>query len=89
MPTPRSAEEARRDRETRRAAWPVRSFRLGEEPGDDLSASTTVEERLAMMWPLAIEAWTLSGRALPMYDRKSLPGRLFRPGEVPEDGAPS
>ena len=68
----------------------MRSFRLGEEPSDDLSDSTTVEERLSMMWPLAIEAWTLSGRELPAYDRMSLPGRLFRCGEVPpEDSASS
>ena len=68
----------------------MRSFRLGEEPSDDLSDSTTVEERLSMMWPLAIEAWTLSGRELPAYDRTSLPGRLFRSGEVPpEDSASS
>jgi hypothetical protein len=68
----------------------VRSFRLGEEPGDDLSESTTVEQRLAMMWPLAVEAWTLSGRSLPTYDRESLPARLYRSGEVPpEDSAPS
>jgi hypothetical protein len=67
----------------------VRSFRLGEEPGDDLSDSTTVEERLSMMWPLAVEAWTLSGRTLPVYDRTSLPGRLFRRGEIPpEDSDP-
>jgi hypothetical protein len=69
----------------------VRSFRLGEEPGDDLSESTTVEERLSMMWPLAVEAWTLSGRELPVYDRTSLPARLFRRGELPpdDDSAPS
>lgn len=68
----------------------MRPFRLGEEPGDDLSDTTTVEERLSMMWPLAVEAWTLSGRKLPAYDRTSLPGRLFRSGEVPpEDSASS
>ena len=68
----------------------MRSYRLGEEPGDDVSETTTVEERLAMMWPLAVEAWTLSGRTLPVYDRASLPARLFRPGELPpDDGASS
>ncbi|HLE70898.1 MAG TPA: hypothetical protein VJH87_14555, partial [Vicinamibacteria bacterium] len=78
------------DRARRRADWPVRSFRLGEEPDDDLSDTTTVGERLSMMWPLAVEAWTLSGRELPAYDRTSLPGRLFRSGEVPpEDSASS
>ena len=90
MPEIRTRDQSARDRARRRANWTVRSFRLGEEPGDDLSDSTTVEERLSMMWPLAVEAWTLSGRTLPVYDRTSLPGRLFRRGEIPpEDSASS
>ena len=67
----------------------MRSFRLGEEPGDDLSLSTTVEERLSMMWPLAVEAWTLSGRELPAYDRTNLPARLIRAGEATPDESAS
>jgi hypothetical protein len=35
-------------RAAQRSNWPVRRYRLGEEPSDDLSASTTAEERLAM-----------------------------------------
>jgi hypothetical protein len=38
-----------------------------------------------MMWPLAVEAWTLSGRPLPTYERANMPGRLFRADEVPPD----
>jgi hypothetical protein len=56
-----------------RASWPVRVFRLGEEPGDDLSATTTAGERLAMMWPLAVDAWTLAGGHLPGYRRGDTP----------------
>lgn len=26
-----------------------------------------------MMWPLALEAWALTGRSLPDYERKSAP----------------
>jgi len=33
----------------RRGSWPVRKFRLGSEPSDDLSDSTTAEERLEMI----------------------------------------
>ena len=62
---------------------------MGMEPGDDLSASTSVAERLAMMWPLAVEAWTLSGRSLPDYDRKNMPGQLYRSGDVPPDDSAS
>jgi hypothetical protein len=52
--------------------WPVRVYRLGGEPPADLSASTTAEERLAMMWPLALEAWSLLG-PLPDYERGATP----------------
>ncbi|MBK5255850.1 MAG: hypothetical protein JJE39_07445 [Vicinamibacteria bacterium] len=48
--------EARR---IRRASWPVRRFLLGSEPDETLMATTTVEERIAMMWPLAMDAFSL------------------------------
>jgi len=75
------AEAARRARAAGRASWPIRRFRLGEEPSDDLSATTTVTQRLEMMWPLAVEAWSLTGRPLPSYSRDQIPCQLFRPGE--------
>jgi hypothetical protein len=53
-------------------------YRLGLEPSDDLSATTTVQERLAMMWPLALEAWTLAGRPLPDYTRSETPVKVLR-----------
>jgi hypothetical protein len=56
-----------------RAGWPVRVHPLGEGPGDDLSGDTTPGQRLAMMWPLALEAWALTGRDLPAYGRHELP----------------
>jgi hypothetical protein len=63
---------------TGRGSWPVRSFRLGTEPPDDLSATSTAEERLAMMWSLAIEAFSLAGRPLPGYRRAETPVALRR-----------
>jgi len=68
-----------------RARWPIRRYRLGEEPPDDLSEVTTPEQRLAMMWQLAREGWLLAGHELPRYGRANLPARLFRPGERPDD----
>lgn len=68
-----------------RADWPIRRYRLGEEPGDDLSDVTTPSARLAMMWPLAKESWRLAGRPLPTYTRAEAPTRLYRPGEPRED----
>jgi hypothetical protein len=59
-----------------RQGWPVRVYRLGAEPGDDLRATTTAEERLAMMWPLALEAWDCSGRLVPGYSRSDAPVSL-------------
>jgi hypothetical protein len=53
---------------------------LGEEPLDDLSAVTTVAERIAMMWTLAESAWKVAARPLPEYDRGQAPTRLFPPG---------
>ena len=66
------------DRRRARASWPVKVFRLGEEPSDDLSDSTTPEERIAMMWAIAVDAWTSCGRALPEYTRDQMPGRIIR-----------
>lgn len=71
-----SAREARR---AARARWPVRKFRLADQPGPDLSATTTADERLAMMWPLARDAWTLAGRTIPDYPRDRMPVRVVGP----------
>ncbi len=59
----------------RRASWPVHKYLLGSEPSDDLSESTTAEQRLEMMWPLALEAWSMSGEPLPDYKRNDAPVR--------------
>lgn len=65
--------------------WPVRKFKLGEEPSADLSDMTTAAERLAMMSPLALQAWALARRPLPTYDRSKIPIRMYRNGEIPPD----
>jgi len=66
-----------------RRSWPVRVYPLGEGPAADLSATTTAEERLAMMWPLAEEAWALTGRGWPTYSRREAPVRVRALGEAP------
>jgi hypothetical protein len=65
-----------------RSTWPVRKFRLGEEPSDDLSHATTAEERLAMVWTLTLEAWALLGEPLPEYTRETMPVRKFMRAEA-------
>jgi hypothetical protein len=79
-PTPDDSSRRRADRAAARARWPVRRFPLGEEPPDDLSEVTTPAERIAMMWPLAVAAWTLARRPWPAYDRRTMPARLLRAG---------
>jgi len=61
-----------------RRSWPIRCYRVGTEPNDDLSAITTAKERLEMMWPLAVEAWTLAGLPQPQYPRGEIPIRLVK-----------
>lgn len=61
-----------------RRNWPVKVFRLGQEPSDDLSETTTAEERLTMMWELAERGWLLAGRKVPNYERPETPGRVIR-----------
>jgi len=51
----------------------VRRYRLGEEPGDDLSLTTTAEERLEMVETLSVEAWALTGKPFPSYARHEMP----------------
>ncbi|MCC6806975.1 MAG: hypothetical protein IT381_06105 [Deltaproteobacteria bacterium] len=59
----------------------MRKVSLGTETAN-LEATTTAAERIAMMWPLAVEAFALAGRVIPGYSRKDTPTRLYRPGEV-------
>ncbi len=60
-----------------RSKWPVRIFRRGEEPCEDLSASTSAEERLEMVWLLRDRIWELTGKPLPRYARSEMPIRVI------------
>ena len=61
------------DRAARRAQWPIRRYRLGAEPSDDLSLSSTAEQRLRMLASLSEEAWALAGRRARSYGREQTP----------------
>lgn len=76
--TPRapSAEERR----AARANWPVRKFRLGEEPVDDYSAYTA-GERMMMVEQMTNDAWASAGLPLPQYSRREMPVRIIRKDE--------
>lgn len=71
-------DRERKARAAARKSWPVRVYRLGEEPDDDLTTTTTATERLAMMWPLAVDAWASSGQPIPDYPREKTPIRVIR-----------
>jgi hypothetical protein len=66
------------DRRTARREAPMRVFRLGEEPADDLSATTTAEQRLEMVAELSRRMWELTGRETPTYERARIPVRVIR-----------
>ena len=73
-------DSARRAQE--RASWPGGKTDLtGADGAENLADSTTVEQRLAMMWPLAVSAWALTGLPMPTYERSQIPGRVIRPGK--------
>ena len=57
---------------------PVRVFRLGMEPHEDLLGSTTVGERLDILRELTERAWRLTGRPFPTYPRTEIPVRVTR-----------
>jgi hypothetical protein len=79
-------DRARAERRAARRSWPIRVYKLGEEPPDDLSATTTAAERLAMMWPLARQAWAFTGRPFPSYERSEMPIRVV-PSPVRKKGS--
>ena len=78
-------ETAGEERRRRRGQWPIRRFRLGEEPNDDLSRATTAEERLAMMWPLALDAFSFQTHRLEPAPRAQWPVRVRRLGQPEVD----
>ncbi len=58
---------------------PVRIFRLGEEPADDLSATTTPSQRFEMVIALSARMFELGARPLQSYPRNEMPIRVLRP----------
>jgi hypothetical protein len=71
--------ESPESRRASRRAWPVRVYRLGEEPGDDISGVTTPSQRVEMVWELSARAWKLTGKPAPVYRRTEMPVRIIRP----------
>lgn len=51
----------------------ARIYKLGEEPGDDISATTTAGERLEMVAVLTRRTWEITGRPWPNVPRGEWP----------------
>jgi len=65
-----------------RSRWPTRKGALSELEADeqDLSASTTVEERFAIMWQLAQDAWAFRGEPIGEPELSRHIARVIRRG---------
>ena len=72
------ARERAEHRKRQASQWPVRRFDLGHEPLRDLLDRSTIDERIAMMWPLAKEAWSVAGKPIASYERENMPGALVQ-----------
>jgi hypothetical protein len=66
------------DRRRARAHWPIRRVGLRDEELTDPRDTSTVDERLALVWKLTREQWAFAGMTIPDYARADMPGRLFR-----------
>ncbi len=66
----------------------IRRFKLGEEPDEDLSRVTTMNERLAMVWPLSLLAYELAGQRFEPVPRAQLVGRVIRQSEEDRPAEP-
>lgn len=72
------------DRERRaraRAQWPGELTTLDHQSDAALVLHGTPGERVAMVWRITLDAWAMSGRPMPEYDRAHMPGRLIRAGD--------
>lgn len=64
-----------------RASWPGRLANPADaDEAGDLSATTTAEQRVGMLWELTLGAWALTGKPLPDYARAQMPGQIVRRG---------
>jgi hypothetical protein len=75
-----SDPQAMEERRAARASMPIRRFALGAEPDENLVGSTTMNERLAMVWPLSRLAYELAGQFTEPAPRSQLAGRVVRRG---------
>ena len=66
------------ERKLARAAWPIRKIGLRDEELTDARDTSTVDERIALVWKLTRRQWAFSGRPIPTYTRAEMPGTVLR-----------
>lgn len=47
-------------------------------PKPRLREPSPTVERLAEMWQLCVRQWIASGRPMPIFERATMPGEIFR-----------
>ena len=62
----------------RRAAAPIRVYRLGGEPPDSAAIGLSVERRIALVWELTQRLWELGGRPVQSLPRAEWPVQVVR-----------
>lgn len=68
------------DRAELRAVWPIRTFRLGDEPTEiEAHAHLTPGERFLLVRELSARMMALAGRPWPSWEPGAMPARVSRP----------
>jgi hypothetical protein len=68
------------ERRRARATMPIRIVALADEELTDARDTSTVDERLALVWTLTRRQWAFAGLEIPKYARAEMPGRILRGG---------
>lgn len=66
------------ERRQARGFWPIRRVALAEEELTDPRDTSTVDERIALVWTLTRQQWAFAGLEMPTYSRAEMPGKLVR-----------
>jgi hypothetical protein len=72
------AKERAAKRRANAGDWPLRAYAIDAEPLRDPFDRSTVDQRIAAMWSLTREAWSVAGKELPTYVRAAAPGSILR-----------
>ena len=73
-------QDEREKRASQRAKWPGRKMTLEEAAQQEPAGPVPPAQLFQVMWQLAVDAWTLSGREIPTYSREDAPGKVIRRG---------